>query len=281
MLIAVTGARGEVGRGVVRHLLDRGYEVRAITHREWKDSPVKEVCPLNIENYEAVKEALSCCEGVIHLAGIRSPLGVPDTDVFRTNVIGAYNVLLASGREGIENVAVASSDCTFGYTFTKNRPPLLYLPVDEEHPTRPDDSYGLSKVIIERIGEAMVQRFNYSVASLRISWVMTPDRYREEDFAKLTRDPEAGYFNFWSYIDIRDAARSFRKAIEQDLSGHEVFQMAARDTRIGIPSAELIEDYFPEVETRKEFNGYESLEDSSKAQEILGFTPRFSWRDEI
>ncbi len=281
MLVAVTGASGEVGQEVVKHLLENGYEVRAVTHREWDDSPAEQVYPLNIEDYAAVEEALGGCDKVIHLAGIKSPVGVPDVDVIRTNVVGTYNVLLASGRMEISHIAVASSDCTFGYTFTKNKPPLHYLPVDEEHPTHPDDSYGLSKVIMERIAEAMVQRFNYSVASLRISWVIDPERYQTKKFETLTQDPETGYFNFWSYIDLRDTARAFRLAIETDLSDHELFQIAASDTRSRIPSADLIEDYFPEVETKIEFTGHESLEDTTRAGEVLGFTPRYSWRDTI
>lgn len=278
MLIGVTGARGEVGQGVVNHLLDCGYEVRGITHRPWEDSPIEDVHVLDIESYEAVEAALSPCDRIIHLAGIRSPVGVSDVDVLRTNLIGTYNVLLSAGRTGTDRVAIASSDCTFGYTFTKNRPELHYLPVDEEHPTRPDDSYGLSKVLIERTAEAMVQRFAYSVASLRISWVIEPDKYDTEEFDRLTRDPEAGYYNFWSYIDLRDAARAFRMAIEKHLSGHEVFQIAARDTRLRTRTAKLIDRYFPDVERKIDFDGFQSLEDSRKAARLLGFTPQYSWR---
>ncbi len=279
MLVGVTGARGEVGRGVVTDLLENGYDVRAITHSGWEDAPIEDVYQLDVEDYGAVEEAIRPCDRVIHLAGVRSPVGVPDVDVLRTNVVGTYNVLLASGRSGVEGIALASSDCTFGYTFTKNRPEILYLPLDEEHPTRPDDSYGLSKVLMERTAEAMVQRFGYSVASMRISWVIDPAKYRTEEFDELTRDPKGGYYNFWSYIDLRDTARGFRLAIEKDLGGHEIFQIAARDTRLRTPSAELIDRFFPGVDKRIEFTGHESLEDSRKAERVLGFTPKHSWRD--
>ena len=275
--IAVTGAGGKVGRQVVKELMDNDYEVLSITHSP-KDCPGTEVS-LDIKNYDKVYEALDGCEAVIHLAAIPSPVKNKDSLVLKTNTVGTYNVLLASGRLGIKRIAVASTDCTMGFTFSKNKPVPVYLPVDEEHPLNPDDSYGLSKILMERIAEAMVQRFpDISIASLRITHVTTPEHYSSGSrFFKWTQDPESGPWNLWSYIDNRDAARAFRKAIETNLGGHEIFFIAAENTRCVIPTRELIDKYFPEAELKKEFKGNESLEDNSKAKRILNFTPRYRW----
>ena len=187
--------------------------------------------------------------------------------------------LLAAGLHGIKRVAVASSDCALGFTYSKNRPLPVYLPVDEGHPLKLDDTYGLSKIVSEEIAEAMSQRFNMSIASLRITHVMTQNSYRRESFKKWQQDSEEGPWNLWSYIDSRDAARAFRLAIENDLKGHEIFFITAEDTRSLIKSEELIEKYFPKADIITGFKGYETLENIEKAKKILNFFPKYSWRD--
>lgn len=278
MKIAVTGAHGKVGQAVINDLLNNDYEVRAITHSHWNECPVDQVSA-DITNYEQVYDALDGCQAVIHLAAIPSPRKNADTLVIHTNVIGNYNIMLAAGNQGIKHIAAASSDCAFGFTYSLNRPKPVYLPVDEQHPTRPDDCYGLSKVLSERTADAMVQRFpGISIASLRITHVINPEEYSPDSYFSQWHDnPEAGPWNLWSYIDARDAARAFRLAIETNLNGHEIFCIAAPNTRCSIPSAVLIEKYFPTARLKKTFTDHESLEDSSKAEQILGFKAIHRW----
>lgn len=267
-----------MGQAVIQELLNNGYEVRAITHSHWNECPVEQVS-VDITNYEQIYSALDGCHAAIHLAAIPSPRKNADTLVMHTNVIGSYNVMLAAGTLGMNHIAIASSDCTFGFTYSLHRPTPVYLPVNEQHPTRPDDCYGLSKVLIERTADAMVQRFpGISIASLRITHVINPEEYLPDShFSQWHDNPEAGPWNLWSYIDARDAARAFRLAIETELGGHEVFCIAAANTRCSIPSAELIERYFPNAQLKKPFVDHESLEDSSKAERVLGFKAIYNW----
>jgi nucleoside-diphosphate-sugar epimerase len=281
MKIAVTGAKGRVGQFVIKELLIKGYEVKAITHSKWDQCPVEQIS-LDILDYDNVYEALKDCNAVIHLAAIPSPGKDLDSSVFQINTIGTYNIVLASGLLGIKRVAMASSDCALGFTFAHNRPPVEYLPVDEEHPAWPDNGYGLSKITSERICSAMAQRFQGMViGTLRISHVIEKEWALKYDyFKKWTMNPEAGPWNLWSYIDARDCAAAFRLAIEAEFSAHEVFCIAAPNTRMAIPSMDLIKMYFPETILKKDFNGYESLENSSKAERILGFKAQFLWNEE-
>jgi nucleoside-diphosphate-sugar epimerase len=156
-------------------------------------------------------------------------------------------------------------------------PPVEYLPVDEEHPSRPDNGYGISKVVSERVCDAMAQRFpGMSIATLRITHV-TAEEDMERYFKDWIVNPEQGSWNLWSYIDARDCAAAFRLAIEKDLKGHEVFCIAAPNVRTLASSRELIDKYFPEVELKKSFIDHESLEDSSKAERLLGFKVKYLW----
>lgn len=278
--IAVTGAGGKVGRQVVLDLSNRGYEVLSITHSP-KDCLSNEVI-LDINDYKEVEKALTGYDAVIHLAAIPSPLKRDETFILTTNTVGAYNVMRAAGENGITRMALASTDCTLGFTYSVNRPQPVYLPVDEKHPLKANDSYGLSKILMERTAQAMVERHpGTSIASLRITHVTDPEEYRNENsrFLKWSKNPEKGPWNLWSYIDNRDVARAFRMAVETDLGGHEVFFIAADNTRCDVETEKLIEKYYPKVEIKKELDAHESLEDNSKAKELLNFFPEYKWND--
>ncbi len=274
--IAVTGARGLVGRFVLADLTAQGYEARALTHVWWPECPVRDQREGDVRDFDWVKQNLEGCSAVIHLAGIPSPKAGNDSAVIQTNVGGTYHILLAAGELGIKHVACASSDCTFGFTFSRHRPTPVYLPVDEEHPTHPDDSYGLSKLLGERAADAVVQRFpEMYAASLRISHVVGPEDYQQgTEFASWQDNPDLGPWNLWSYIDGRDAARAFRLAVESTRSGHDVFCIASRRSRSSIPSQHLAERYFPHAELRG-LTGHASLEDSSRAERLLGFVAEY------
>ncbi len=278
MRVAVTGAAGKVGRYVVQDLLDHNYDVLSITHRERKDW-ISEQITLEVENYEQIYQALEGCDGVIHLAAIPSPRKHNDAQVLQTNVIGTYNVLLAAGKRGIKRIAIASSDCALGFTYSFNRPEPIYLPVDEEHPPKPDNSYGLSKIMMEKAADGLAQRFEgMSVASLRITYVASPEEYQSgTSFDEWTKSPKKGPWNLWSYIDARDVARAFRLSIETNLEGHEVFYISAKNTRCRIPTSQLIDEFYPNVRKNIAFTGNESLESSLKAEKLLKFTPEYSW----
>ncbi|MFD0678095.1 MULTISPECIES: NAD-dependent epimerase/dehydratase family protein [unclassified Paenibacillus] len=280
MKIGVTGANGRVGGYVVNELMEQGYEVKAITWQYWEQSPIEQA-QADMTSLEQVQRAVEGCDGIIHLAAYASPSGAVEPFVFQNNVMGTYNVLLASGLAGIRRVSVASSDCAFGITFSHKETKPLYLPMDELHPAAPDNCYGLSKMVGEQVAEGMSKRFDMSVASMRITHIIGEEEYGRNDYMKMRSNPEAGPWNVWSYIDARDCARAFRMSLEASFEGHEVFCIAAAQQRCLTSSQELIERYFPEAELRKPFVGNESLLDCSKAKHVLGFVPAYVWPKEI
>ncbi|WP_165972180.1 NAD-dependent epimerase/dehydratase family protein [Paenibacillus piri] len=278
MKIGVTGANGRVGKYVIRELLEHGYEVKAITLYPWDQSPVEQA-QADLTRLEQAERAVDGCDGIIHLAAYPSPFGAAEPMVFQNNVMGVYNVLLAAGMQGIRRAAVASSDCAFGITFSHRETKPIYLPMDEAHPTAPDNCYGLSKTVGEQTAEALAKRFGMSVASLRISHVIGEDEYNQENYAEMVVNPEAGPWNVWSFIDARDCARAFRLGIEGSFAGHEVFCIANDKQRCRISSMELAARYYPDAEIRKPFSGRESFLDNSKARNMLGFIPQYGWPD--
>lgn len=63
---------------------------------------------------------------------------------------------------------IASSTAAFGFIYAKNLWAPDYLPLDESHPSKPQDSYGLSKVVGEQIADSIATAHEVmTISSLR------------------------------------------------------------------------------------------------------------------
>ena len=63
--------------------------------------------------------------------------------------------------------------------------------------------------------------------------------------------------------------------------GFERFIIAAADTVMSRPNAELVAEVFPGVEVRGDLGEHDTLLSIDKARRLLGYEPRHSWRDEV
>ena len=75
----------------------------------------------------------------------------------------------------------------------------------------------------------------------------------------------------WSYVDVRDAARACRLALEANFAGHQAFNVCAPDTIMDAPTADLAEKYLPQVKSVRKADGRWSGYDTAKAEKRLGF----------
>jgi UDP-glucose 4-epimerase len=60
----------------------------------------------------------------------------------RNNISGTINILNAASIAGVKNIIFSSSAAVYGEP--------VYLPIDEKHPTQPENYYGFTKLEIER-----------------------------------------------------------------------------------------------------------------------------------
>jgi nucleoside-diphosphate-sugar epimerase len=102
-----------------------------------------------------------------------------------------------------------------------------------------------------------------------------------ERFPGFWDDAQLRRWNLWGYVDARDVAQSCRLALEADLSGAEVFIIAAADTMMNRPSADLMAEVYPDVELRDGVGEFGTLLSIEKARQRLGYEPAFSWRDAL
>lgn len=281
--IVVTGGSGKAGRPVVQHLLEHGHEVLNVDlvgspESSSPDTPVPFLAADLTDYGQAVEaigggERLAGIEAVVHLAAIPSPVHATPARTFATNATTSYNVFAAAALHGVRRIVWASSETALGLPF--GEVPPRRAPVDEEH-TFPNSAYALSKVA----GEEMARQFHrwtqIPIVGLRLSNVMVRADYA--GFAAFQDDPHLRRWNLWGYVDESHVAEGVRRALEAGISGAHVVNLAAPDTVMERPSRELMAEVFPGVEVDAAIAGRDSLIDISRARELLGYDPQFSWR---
>ena len=224
-------------------------------------------------------EAVNGAYGLVHLGAYQAPNLAPDAETFSNNVTATYNLLRAAADLGVKKVVIASSTAAFGFIYAKNLWAPDYLPLDESHPSKPQDSYGLSKVVGEQIADSMATvHKDMTISSLRFPGVNFDLSYAS--FGDRWLNPQTRASGFWSYIDARDAAIACRLALEVKFRGHEVFIASAPNNCMTQSTLELISKYLPQGAKIKQVSGtHWSCVDSAKAQRILGFKPSHVWQD--
>jgi hopanoid-associated sugar epimerase len=109
----VTGASGHVGANLVRELLARGVEVRALVRADSDNSSLDgldlEQVPGDLRDPASLARALAGCDRMYHLAAFVSLRPGAQQEVFDVNVVGTRNVLEAAERAGVTRSVFCSS----------------------------------------------------------------------------------------------------------------------------------------------------------------------------
>jgi hypothetical protein len=71
------------------------------------------------------------------------------------------------------------------------------------------------------------------------------------------------------------------RRVYADITGAEAFIIAADDTIMNRPSADLMAEYFPSVKLNEVLGTHQSLMSNHKAKKVLGFQPQYTWRHHI
>ena len=287
MKVIVTGASGVIGRRLAGELEADNHAVTCVDLLPVAPGPGRFVTA-DLGDIEQVARVIKGADAVVHLARIpfpytadgydaatrtwRKPDPIGDAILFNRNLAMTCNVIAAARMTGVSKIVVGSSLTIYGLYYPSR--PLLpdYLPIDENHPLRPDDPYSLTKLLGERLADAVAGSTAIQIASLRFPGVSRENLHR----IARQKDPMArGIGGLWTYIDARDAAMACRLALEADFGGHEAFNICAPRTFMDMPTDELLRRYLPDVRCVKTFTddhwaGY----DSSKAERILGFKAR-------
>ena len=294
MRILFTGGTGKAGRHVVPYLMDRGHRVLNVD-LDPLDHPgaLNRIADLTdagqvhdvMQSYADFDElepgtGVPSFDAVVHFAAIPRILLKSDTECFRVNTLATYNVIDAALKAGVRKVIFASSETTYGICFADGERKPDYIPVDEGHPTVPEDSYAMSKVCNEVTARSFQARSGADIYGLRINNVIEPHEYAE-NFPRYIENPDLRRRNIFAYIDARDLGHMVECCLQTDGLGYEVFNVANPNPSVDLTSAEIIERYYDGVPKKAEMGEHETFYSIAKARRLLGFDPKHDWRDEL
>lgn len=284
MKIAVTGGAGRVGEAVCARAAARGHTPIAV------DSDLQKL--LQLDSGAAVRRTDACdlgqviaaldgAEAVIHLAAITHPMWDSAPEVFGRNTRMTMNVFEAARLLGIRRVAQASSESTLGYNFADRPHGPDWYPITEDHPLRPQDGYGLSKLVAEQIAEAYQRRCAIDSVSFRFCRIIYADAW-EKVVSPLRAETGPGARQLWAYIAVEDAADALLAAVESPPTGAHAVYATAPDTYMDEPTVELMGMHYPDATLRGgPHPANVAVISSRRAADLLGWRARVNWRSRL
>jgi len=158
MVILVTGGAGFIGSHTCVALLEAGYDVVVVDNldnaHEAALKRVEAICQrgLAFEKGDIRDVAFMAgvfkrhsCQAVIHFAGLKAVGQSAEQPLlyYDCNVVGSLRLLQAMATAGIKSIIFSSTATVYGAP--------VYLPHDEQHPLKPESTYGRTKLVIENM----------------------------------------------------------------------------------------------------------------------------------
>jgi len=305
--VLITGGSGKIGTRLIERLEKSNYQTVNFDVRPPKSGKY-EFIEGSILDREAVQKATKNVDVVIHLAAYPMEEVIPSyPQGWDVNCTGTFNVFEYSVKNKVKKVIYASSICAVGF-ITWNTPnhSIIYFPVDEKHPCRPENIYGASKLLAEKLAYMYSRRSNTSFIGFRIAtvWFDGPNGGPDEDTKTLiddfVKDP-ANILNrsfpypnvtvhalkdlSWQYVGVWDVAEAFKLAIENANTKFDIYNLGAEDSCSDWDSLKIAQYFYPGVSIRNPtiflLDRKRTLWDISKAKRKLGFKPKFRWTEYV
>lgn len=301
MRILITGVTGRIGANLAAQLIAGGHRVRGLV---WpRDPRVENLKKMGVELQDgSITEAADLARAVegidvIYHLGAAFQGGGPFTDeeYFEINVRGTFNVLEAARRAaGLRQLLFASSDALYD----KYVPGGMEHPITEETPRLPRGAYAVSKALGEELGLGYARSYGVPVTVLRFAMVRAADEILSfpQFFLSQTKDTYGELAVLWAgdeklvvlkdgegrpfkkhIADVRDIVHGCICALGKERALGSVYQLAGPRAftwdeavyRLGeLLDLPVVEATVEGVPTYYEF-------DLSKAQEEIGFAPRY------
>jgi UDP-glucose 4-epimerase len=297
MKCVIFGGGGFIGSAIADRLLLDGHSVRIFERprvepfRKFKASEQVEWITGDFLSTHDVSSAIDGADAVLHLVSTTLPKNSNDDPIYdvQSNVVGTLQMLNAMVVKKIPKIVFISSGGTV-YGIPK------YLPIDEQHPTDPLVSYGITKLAIEKYLHLYVRIHGIKAIILRVA-----NPYGERQRIE-TAQGAVGVFlhraltgqpiEIWGdgsvtrdYIHISDVAEAFVRAVEYSGS-KSVFNISSGSgTSLNELVAMLEEALGKPIERRylpaRPFDVPISVLSNTLARAELHWTPSTSMREGI
>jgi UDP-glucose 4-epimerase len=290
MKIAIFGGGGFIGSAITDRLLRDGHAIRIFErprvepYRDFTKGEDVEWVAGDFFSGHDVDRAIDGVAAVLHLISTTLPANSNDDMVYdvQSNLVTTLQLLNTMVARRVHKIVFISSG---GTVYGNPR----YVPIDENHPTEPCVSYGVTKLAIEKY--LLLYQHLHGV-NARILRVANPFGRRQR--VETAQGAVAAFLNkairgepveVWGdgtvvrdYIHISDVAEAFARAVDYD-GESSVFNIG---TGIGTSLNELI-DLVERVVGREVVRQYRpsrgfdvpvNILDNSLARRELGWEPR-------
>ncbi len=309
MIATVTGPTGLVGSHLIDELLENKYQVRAMVRQTSDTSALanREGVEIKIGDITQHHTLSGVLEGdvVFNNAAIMNDW-VPLSKLEPINVAGTRNVLEIARKYDIPKIVHTSSTAVYGF-------PNEQTPLSEDFPKKTFGDYQKSKWLAEQVVQEYIENYGLDIVIIRPTGVLGPhDRYTMPTIIEAIQTGQMRIFGngkqTQSYVHARDVGQCLRLAAETSGIQGEAFNVTSFDIQmetyfsmiadlLGVDSninhipyrliyglGALYEAWgtlrrksiSPLITRfRVKLFGTNYLIDSSKAQEVLGYQPKF------
>lgn len=304
MRVLVTGGAGFIGSNFIRMLLSSPQDLEvvcldALTYagvfeniRELLSHPRFTFFRGDIRDRKAVKEALSGCDAVVHMAAeTHVDRSILDPDVFvLTDVFGTFVLLDESRKAGVKRFVHISTDEVYGEAL---RPEGAV----EEDPLYPRSPYAASKAGADRIAFSFYETYRLPVVIMRGANAYGPRQYPEKAIPYFITNALEGRAipiygtgeneREWTFVsDFCSSVESLLSAEEGKVSG-EVFNMGSGERKSVLEVAKAVVREVGASEDLVEFVGDRPAHvrrhalNSGKIRRKLGWEPKVKFEEGI
>ena len=165
MKMLVTGATSGLGRNLVTHLLQKGFDVTAtgrnVTAGALLAQEGAKFLPANIADTKAIDTLCANIDMVFHCAALSSPWGQYN-DFYSANVLGTKNVVAGCLKHHVSRLIHVSTPSIY-FDFTAK----LNINENDPLPKQPANYYAATKLEAEHIVEEAFEKYGLPVISIR------------------------------------------------------------------------------------------------------------------
>lgn len=234
--ILVTGATGFVGKSLITHALAEGHEVTALV-RNGSKAPAGCTTLTHELGCGATLNLPNGINTVVHLAQSRAYRQFPGdaVEMFRVNVAGTHEILMAAERSGVSSFCLVSSGAVYE-PFT--------APLIEDAPIAPISNLGSTKFAAEMLARPYGKLFPISVLRLFTPYGpgqterLIPDLIHRVREGKAVTLPETGSGMQFTPSFVDDICAAMLAAISDRWTG--VFNLASPEVLTIAEAAEKI-----------------------------------------
>lgn len=297
MKITIFGGGGFIGSTIADKLLVEGHSLRIFerprvqSYRNFNKNETVEWVAGDLSSAHDVSDAVHGADAIMHLVSTTLPKSSNDDPIYdvQSNVVASLHILNSMVRHGVRNIVFISSGGT-----VYGKP--VYLPIDENHPTNPVVSYGITKLTIEKYLQMYEMLHGIRAITLRVA-----NPYGERQRVE-TAQGAVGVFlrhaltdspiEIWGdgsvirdYLHVSDVAEAFEKALHYS-GNHRVFNISSGSGTSLNSLVDLIQTVLGKTVERRympsrSFDVPESVLSNVLAKNELGWFPKVSINEGI